>query len=298
MVLDSIQLQEATESVLNATTGNIVRELAALPQHALLVAQVVVVLVVTYLIARKISSIALKTLSTRIPSHIASGISKAVFYAIALIGLTVALGIAGIDLSGLVLAGTIGGIVVGFAAQNLLSNFFAGILNYFERPFNIGDYVEISGDIRGFIIDIRMLSTYIRGLDGEIIRIPNNTIFTSSLINRTKLKTRAVVLNVGISYDDDPNKALEIIKSILDRHPLVLAEPPPILVVSELGDSSVNILVKAWVVPQTYLDVRKDLVAMIKKELERNGITIPFPQRVLHFATPLGLEDGTIRDKP
>ena len=203
----------------------------------------------------------------------------------------IAIGVAGIGAGGLAFAGTFTGLIVGLALQPTLSNFFAGLLLFSERPVHIGDLIEIEG-FQGYVIDIGILSTKIRKISGEVIRIPNEKFFTGNIINYSRAVARAIEMNIGISYGSDIGKAIEIIKDILDKHPYILAEPEPLIWVTDFGDNAIVIKVRAWTLPQMtiWTKVKGELLKMIKERFDIEDIEIPFPQRVVWLRTPLKVE--------
>jgi small-conductance mechanosensitive channel len=165
---------------------------------------------------------------------------------------------------------------------------------YFDKPLKIGDAVRI-GDFEGIVTDIRILSTRIRQWDGTLVRIPNEKLFNTEIINLQKYPARRAEIVVGIAYKEDAQKAIDTILRVLDEEPAVLAEPEPRVYVSELADSSVNITVWAWVpsslwVGQNLLRSKYHLLQKIKEALDKEGIEIPFPQRVNWFAEPLRIK--------
>ncbi|NJE09204.1 mechanosensitive ion channel family protein [Thermococcus sp. M39] len=214
--------------------------------------------------------------------------AKLFYYSLLLIALLISLNIAGFTgkLTTLMVAGGITGIVLGFSAQTVIANFISGIFMYFDKPLKIGDPVEVAG-YSGVVNDIRILSTRIRTWDGTLVRIPNEKIFNSEIRNLQKYPARRVDVLIGIAYKEDISRAIEVIKKTLEEMPLVLAEPEPAVYVNELAESSVNIYVKAWAPSEKWFDVRSTVLQKIKEALEREGIEIPFPQRVNWFAEEL-----------
>jgi len=189
----------------------------------------------------------------------------------------------GKHLSGLVVAGGVVGIVLGFASQNVVSNFISGVFIMIERPIKIGNSVNINGTI-GIVEEIRIMSTIVRTFDGLYVRIPNISVFTNTLINYVANAARRVDYVVGIRYSDDADKAIKLIRGFLAEEPLVLANPEPNVFVDHLGDSSVNLFVRYWAPVEEWWDLKMSLLLRIKKLIEANGIEIPFPQRVVWFA--------------
>ncbi len=214
--------------------------------------------------------------------------AKLFYYIIVTFAFFLALNIAGFTgkLTTLLAAAGITGIVLGFASQTVVANFISGIFMYFDKPLKIGDPVEVAG-YSGIVHDIRILSTRIRTWDGLLVRIPNEKLFNSEIKNLQKYPARRVDIVVGIAYKEDAQKATDVIKKTLDEMPYVLAEPEPMVFVDNLGDSSVNIAVRAWAPSEKWFDVRWQIVQKIKEALDREGIEIPFPQRVNWFAEEL-----------
>ncbi len=209
-------------------------------------------------------------------------IVKILTYTIILIAVVFALPLIGVEPSGLLVAGGIVGLAIGFASQSIVGNLVSGIFLIMERPIKMGDTVEIDGII-GFVEDIRIISTTLRTFDGLYIRIPNETVFTSNVTNFVAHAARRFEYTVGIRYSDDAEKAICIIKNTIDQHPLALKNPPPQVFVDELGDNSVDIIVRVWAPSMEWFGVKMELLWKIKTAIEAEGIEIPFPQRVHWF---------------
>ncbi|HEX38310.1 MAG TPA: mechanosensitive ion channel family protein [Candidatus Cloacimonetes bacterium] len=207
---------------------------------------------------------------------------KIISYAIMIIGLIWALSVVGLKLSGLLVAGGIMGIVIGFASQSIVGNLISGIFLMIERPIRIGDTVNINGST-GIIEDIRIISTTIRTFDGYQMRIPNEKVFTANISNFVANVVRRFEYDVGIRYNDDADKAITIIKELLDKEPFALKNPEPLVWVNKLSDNAVNINVKIWAPISEWWALKTSMLWRIKKALEVEGIEIAFPQRVLWF---------------
>ena len=189
----------------------------------------------------------------------------------------------GVNWQGLLVAGGIAGLVIAFASQSIISNFFAGIFLFVERPIKIGDTVNIDGR-EGTVEDVKLLSTRIRGYDGYIYRIPNEKAFTNVITNYTSQPVRRFEYTIGIRYSDDANKALKIINDLVEEHTYILKKPVHQAFVDKLGDNSVNIIVRLWAPVPVWYDVKMEFLQKIRSTLESAGIQIPFPQRTVWFA--------------
>ena len=184
------------------------------------------------------------------------------------------------------MAGGVAGIVIGFASQSIMGNFISGVFLMIERPIKIGDQVNIDNKL-GYVEDIKIISTIIRTYDGLYIRLPNETVFTTSITNYVANLTRRFEYVVGIRYEDDADKAIRIIKGLIDDQPYALVNPSPYVFVDNLGDNAVNIIVRVWAPATEWFDMKTKLLWIIKKTLEENGIEIAFPQRTIWFASGL-----------
>jgi len=242
-----------------------------------------VIMVLAVLLAKSVTIYLRRIIGERMEKNYRELILKLVYYLIVLVGFVTVLPVLGLNPSGLLVAGGITGIVIGFASQSVVSNLISGIFILWEKPVRIGDQVEVSG-ISGFVEDINVMSTIIRTYDGLFVRIPNQTLFTGNITNYTGNVVRRFEYRIGIRYSDDAERAIEIIGKVIETEPFALKNPSPAIFVDELGDSAVIISVKIWSPVQVWYDVKMRLLLKIKTELERNGIEIPFPQRVVWFA--------------
>lgn len=197
------------------------------------------------------------------------------------VGILVALSQIGISL-GPALAGLgVAGFIVGFALQDTLGNFAAGGMILFYRPYDVNDFVEVSG-ASGLVKKMNLVSTTITTFDNQTLVIPNSKIWGDVIKNVTAQATRRVDMEFGISYSDDIEKTERILRDIVEAHEKVLAEPEPNIRLHKLGDSSVNFVVRPWTATADYWDVYWDITREVKMRFDREGISIPFPQRDVH----------------
>jgi small conductance mechanosensitive channel len=203
---------------------------------------------------------------------------------IIVLGLLIALSQVGFSL-GPVLAGLgVVGVVIGFALQDTLSNFASGMMILTYRPYDVGDLIEAAG-VYGRVSDMSLVNTTIMTLDNQTIVMPNNKIWGDVIKNVQAQTRRRVDMKFGISYSDDIPKAEQVLQSILDADDRILSDPKPIIRVHELGDSSVNIIVWPWVNRDDYWDVYWDVTRAVKIQFDKEGLSIPFPQRDVHIFT-------------
>lgn len=171
---------------------------------------------------------------------------------------------------------------VGLALQGTLSNFAAGVMLLIFRPFKVGEAVDVGGTI-GVVQAIQIFSTILNTPDNVRVVMPNSSVWGQQIRNFATNDTRRNDMVVGVSYSDDLDKAMDVIQRTLEADPRVLKEPSSTVAVSELGDSSVNIVVRPWCKREDYWALRFDLTKKLKESLEAAGCSIPFPQRDVHL---------------
>ncbi|MHC4122251.1 MAG: mechanosensitive ion channel family protein [Planctomycetota bacterium] len=174
------------------------------------------------------------------------------------------------------------GLAIGLALQGSLANFASGVLMLIFKPFKVGDFVEVAG-AKGTVKQVQIFNTILAAPDNVRVIIPNAQVTGGNILNYSVNGTRRVDLVVGVSYKDDLKKAKEVIEQVLAGDDRVLKDPPFTVAVSELGDSSVNFVVRPWVKAEDYWDVYFDVTAKVKLNLDQNGISIPYPQRDIHM---------------
>ncbi|MEE4257444.1 MAG: mechanosensitive ion channel domain-containing protein [Bacteroidales bacterium] len=174
------------------------------------------------------------------------------------------------------------GLAIGLALQGTLGNFAGGVIILLFKPYKVGDLIEAQGFL-GVVEEIQIFVTKMRSPQNELIIIPNGAISNGSLQNYTETPHRRVDCTIGISYDSDIKKAREVLMGVLTSHPKVLKDPEPVVMVSNLGDSSVDLAVRPHVDPADYWDVYFYIYEEGKIALDKAGITIPFPQRDVHL---------------
>lgn len=174
------------------------------------------------------------------------------------------------------------GLAIGLALKDSLSNFAAGVMLIFFRPFRIGDWVEAAG-VSGEIEGITIFHTLMNSGDNKQIIVPNAKIYEGTITNYSTKPTRRIDLVIGVGYSDDLKQAKALIVSVMAADPRIMTEPAPLVAVDELADSSVNFVVRPWVAKGDYWSVRRGLIENIKASFDANGISIPFPQQDVYL---------------
>ena len=205
---------------------------------------------------------------------------------IALVALVIltAIGTLGVNTTNFLAIVGAAGLAVGLALKDSLSNFAAGVMLVFFRPFKVGDYIEAAG-IAGTVEGIRIFSTVLKTPDNRVITVPNALIYGDTITNYSAENTRRVDLTIGISYDDDIGRAKALMQGVIAEDSRILQEPASQMLVMELGASSVDIAVRVWCSTSDYWQVRSDLLEKIKTTLEGAGLSIPYPQQDLHIVS-------------
>jgi small conductance mechanosensitive channel len=198
-----------------------------------------------------------------------------------LIGLITALSMLGVNLGALLALVGGGAFIIGFALQDTLGNFAAGMMLLLYRPFDVGDSVEL-GSVVGTVDHLSLVNTRVRTFDNKVVLVPNKQVWGQVITNITGADERRVDLAFGISYANDVDTAEGILKRIVAAHPLVLKEPAPTIELDALGESSISFICRPWTKTPDVGRVRWDITKQVKKEFDAAGITIPHPQQTVH----------------
>jgi len=177
------------------------------------------------------------------------------------------------------------GLAVGLALKDSLGNFASGVMLIVFRPFKVGDFVEAGGAM-GVVREIRIFATIFTSGDNKVISVPNGSIMGGNIVNYSQMPTRRVDMTVGVGYGSDLAKVKTVLTDILGADERVLKDPAPVVAVMELGDSSINLVVRPWVNSADYWAVLWDTTETIKRRFDEEGIEIPFPQMDVHLSKP------------
>ncbi|MCJ2513545.1 MAG: mechanosensitive ion channel family protein [Candidatus Thermoplasmatota archaeon] len=207
--------------------------------------------------------------------------------------ISIAVGYLGVDIGAAVISiSVVAGFIFGFAFQETLGNLAAGFMIAITKPFKKNDYVEVAGH-SGRINNVGASITSLTTLDNKRIIIPNSKVWGEPIVNYTALSTRMIDMRVGISYGDDIGKAIKVAMDVVKKHEKVLDDPAPYIGVADLGDSSVNLLMRPWVNTDDYWITKWDLTRNLKEAYDKEGISIPFPQRDLWIKSQNTMELNT-----
>ena len=254
---------------------------------------VVLIFLTSILISRLLQRMLRRNVLRRM--HIKEGVKEAIcrilHYAIITLGAFIAVEQAGIDLTALAAISAVLMVGIGFGLQNITSNFISGLILLFERPVQVGDYVEVSG-VQGRVRSIRARSTTVETLDNVSIIVPNSNFIAQNVTNWSYQDAKVRIhISVGVSYGSDVDLVGETLLRAGAAHPEVLRDPEPRMQFVDFGDSSLNFDLLVWIDdPSRQHFVRSDLNFAIVKAFREQGITIPFPQRDLHLRSGFSAE--------
>ncbi len=188
----------------------------------------------------------------------------------------------GVPTSSLVAALGAIGLAVSLAVKDSLANLLGGVTLLITKPFVVGDYCDID-DQGGTIEEIRFIHTTMTTVDNKRIYIPNGQVVNSVVINHSSAVNRRLNLTFSIGYECDYEQARSAILQVIERNPLALTDPPPLVRMSSHGDSAINLVCRVWVSGDEFWNLHYDLMEGVKSEFDRLGISIPYPQMDVHI---------------
>ncbi|MCG8373124.1 MAG: mechanosensitive ion channel [Balneolales bacterium] len=243
--------------------------------------QAVLVLVIGLWITSLVSKL-IKTVLTKsqIEDSLNSFIRSLVSILLKVMVYITALGMLGVEMTSFIAILGAAGLAVGMALSGTLQNFAGGVMILLFKPFKVGDFIEAQG-YSGSVQGIQIFVTSLNTPDNKTIIIPNGPLSTGSLINYSAEETRRVDWTFGIGYGDDIDKAYQVLRQLIDADERILKDPEPFMALSELADSSVNIVVRVWVKSADYWGVFFKMNEEVYKTFDKKGLSIPFPQTEL-----------------
>jgi small-conductance mechanosensitive channel len=235
-----------------------------------------IILVVGIIIIAILASILNKLLPVRMSQQRKMLIKRFVRYTAIVILFLIIISELEINLGAIFGAAGVIGIVIGVASQTSIGNIVSGFFLVSEKPFEIGDLIRI-GDKTGTVYSIDLLSIKIKTFDNLLLRIPNQTVISTEVINVTKFPIRRFDLDISVAYKEDLGRVVEVIKGVVKRNPLCLDEPDPLITFKSFGDHGIHILIGVWFEKANFLKLKNSLFMDIKSTFDAEGIEIPFP---------------------
>jgi len=221
-------------------------------------------------------------ITRRIDATIAGFLSALIRYIIITFALIAALGKIGVQTTSVIAILGAAGMAIGLALQGSLSNFAAGVLLVTLRPLKTGEYVDL-GNVSGTVLNIHVFYTTLRTLDGKIVVVPNNKIISGNIINYSREPARRNEFIISVSYNSDIDLVKKILRNVIEKENRVIKDRDIIVGLSELAPSSLNFIVRCWSKTDDLNQVYWDLMAEFKKALDKNHISIPYPQIDIHL---------------
>ncbi len=250
------------------------------PERITLAIRVILILVIGIPLVRFARRLTGKVIHEKLSAQSEMLIKRFVYYLGILIILVSVLNELGFKLSALLGAAGVLGIAIGFASQTSFSNIISGIFLISEKPFMVGDIIQI-GDTVGVVISIDLLSVKVRTFDYRFVRIPNENMIKAEIINLTKYDMRRVNLNISVAYKDNLNKVIEVLKDIAANEPLALKEPEPTVQITQYENSGIAIMFGVWGKNDEFVQLKTSLLINIKERFSAEGIEIPYPHLVI-----------------
>lgn len=255
----------------------------ALALYGMKILAAVIILVVGLWVAKKIKNCFVKALQKKEVDPTLIGFFSSMLHGALVVFICIAaIGKLGVQTTSFVAVIGAAGLAVGLALQGSLSNFASGVLLILFKPFQAGNFIKAGGEA-GVVVEVGILTTELKTPDNVKIILPNSAILGGSITNVSAHPTRRVDMVVGVGYGDDLNKAKQIMEDLLAADERVLKDPAVTIAVSNLGDSSVDFVVRPWVNSADFWAVKFDFTKAVKEKFDAEGISIPYPQSDVHM---------------
>jgi small conductance mechanosensitive channel len=268
----------------DSTKNTIDQMIQAVSAYGLNVVGAIVILIIGYIAAgwaARMTSNALAK-SAKVDETIRHFLASLVRYAVIVFTVLAVLNRFGVETTSFIAVLGAAGLAIGLAFQGTLSNIAAGVMLLLFRPFKVGQFIDAAG-VAGTVESITLFMTQLNTPDNVHVIIPNAQLWGTAVKNFSHNATRRVDIDVGIGYGDDIGKAVQVLTDLVSGDGRVNADPEPLVAVTGLGDSAVNLQVRVWCAASDYWAVKFDLTRQVKEALDAAGISIPFPQRTVHM---------------
>ncbi len=243
--------------------------------------RVLVILAVGWPLIRLAESLTRRAAQKRFTPQSLMLLTKGVRYGLGIILVVTLLNEMGFNLTAIIGAAGIAGVAIGFAAQTSLSNLISGIFLIAEKPFQIGDFVQV-GDTLGLVHSIDLMSVKLRTSDNRYVRLPNASLINNKLTNITRFPIRRLDIDIGVAYKENLKQVIAVLKDIADRNPFCLDEPEPLILFKGFGESSLEFMLGVWFEKTDMLKLKNSILLEIKRRFDEEGIEIPFPHLSLY----------------
>lgn len=266
------------------------------PERLTVVFRIAITLIAGLIFFRFLAFLLGRATEKRLTAQASMIIRKFTFYFGAVIVLLVVLRQAGVSLAALLGTAGVVGIALGFAAQKSISNLISGLFLLSEKPFSVNDVIKV-GSYVGIVTSVDLLSIKIRTFDNQYVRVPNELILNTELVNITRYPIRRMNFEIGVAYKEDIGKVETILKEIADRCDICLDEPPPFFLIKGFGEYSIDLLFGVWFEKADFVELKNSMTLSIKKRFEEEGIEIPFPHRTIYTGSVTDPFPVVLRDR-
>lgn len=249
--------------------------------HLVPILKALAILIVGFALARLASRSVGGIVKDRLTPQRAFLIQRVIYYTLAVLTIISALRKVGFEFTVLLGAAGILTVAIGFASQTSASNLISGLFLIAEEPFAVGDLVQV-GSTMGYVLSIDLMAVKLRTFDNLYVRVPNETMIKSEVVNYTRFPIRRADLKIGVAYKEKLSKVKEILMDVADKNPLCLEDPKPVFIFKGFGDSSLDIQFSIWSKRENFLDLKNSIYEEIKNAFDAEGIEIPFPHISLY----------------
>lgn len=255
----------------------------SIANFGLKVVAAIIILIVGLWVAKKVKALfAAALIKKEVDATLVGFFSSLLYGAIVVFVVIAAIGKLGVETTSFAALVAAAGLAIGLALQGSLSNFAAGMLLIIFKPFQVGNFIKAGGEM-GVVVEVGLLTTELKTPDNVKIIMPNSAVMSGSITNLSAYPTRRVDMVVSVGYGDDLNKAKQLMLDLLEADARVLKDPAPQIEVSNLGDSSVDFVVRPWVNAADYWGVKFEFTKAVKEKFDAEGISIPYPQQQVHL---------------
>jgi len=251
------------------------------PANLIVTLKIAAIVVLGLILLRLIIFFVKRAMRKRFSAQSIMIVRKMILYTVVFVILILILKQLNVKLAAILGAAGIAGIAIGFASQTSLSNIISGFFLISEKAFAVGDVIKVEG-ITGIILSVDLLSVKIRTFDNQYVRIPNEKLIKTEVVNVTKFPIRRLDINLSIAYKEDLSKVRELLLEIAQKNPYCLDNPEPLFVTKEFGDHGIELLLGVWFVKTDYLVTKNTIMQEIKESFDREGIEIPYPHLSLY----------------
>ncbi len=245
-------------------------------------------MMIGFLVARLVSTSLVKSMIKHLTPQQSMLLKRIVFYLIVALFAASAVQELGFQIGAFLGAAGILTVAIGIASQTSMSNIISGVFMIGEKPFEVGHTVRV-GDTQGEILSIDLLSVKIRTPDNTMVRIPNETLIKSSIINLSSFPIRRIDLKIGVAYKEDLERVKQVLFDVAYKNPLSLIEPKPSFLILGFGESAVDLQFSVWGSRPHFYELKNTIQVEIKKAFEEMGIEMPFPSRTLYTSAGINV---------